>query len=257
MEINGRKIGHDYPPLVIAECGINHGGDFGKAKRMIHEAHDVGCECIKSQCHIVGAEKERRRESKEYWDMMERCSLTVEEDKELKKLTEYLGMIYLSTPFSYEAVDRLERLGVNAYKIGSREAKDPTFVKYVASKGKPIILSTGMSTYEDIFNSAVGIGVPFALLHCVSLYPAPYDKMDLGGMERLHAFTNEVGISDHSIGNYISYAAVALGASIVEKHFTPDKNWEGVDISASIDTKELKELIIGCKAIYDSLHNGD
>ena len=158
FKINGRKIGQHYPPFVIPEIGINHEGSFTKAKKMIKDAHTAGAECVKFQCHIIEDEMipnevipANAKES--IWEIMKRCSLSESEDKKLKKYTEELGMIYLSTPFSRAAANRLEEMDVSAYKIGSGECNNYPLIKHVASFGKPVILSTGMNNIKSIKKS--------------------------------------------------------------------------------------------------------
>lgn len=266
MEIAGRRIGPDDPPLVIAEIGINHEGDFTKAMRMVDDAHRAGCECVKFQCHIIEDEMipnrvipANARES--IWEIMKRCALNEEEEIRLKQYVESKGMIYLSTPFSRAAADRLERMKVAAFKIGSGECNNYPLMAHIAAYGKPVILSTGMNDLSSI-RPAVEIlrraSVPFALLHCTSMYPTPYHKVRLGALRDLaQAFPDAViGLSDHSIGNYTSFAAVALGACIIEKHFTSDKSWPGPDVPLSIDPDELADLIRGVRAIHEARGGG-
>lgn len=262
IKIANRKIGVDYVPLVIAEIGINHEGNIKKAYKMIDDAKAAGCECVKFQCHVIDDEMtpDAKRvipgNAKEsIWNIMARCALSEEDDFKLKKYVESLGMIYLCTPFSRAAADRLKRMNVDAYKIGSGECNNYPLVEHIASFKKPVILSTGMNDLESI-SGAVDIlkkyRVPYAVLHCTSMYPTPYDKVRLGALEQLRsAFPDAViGLSDHSLGNYTCFAAVALGASVLEKHFTSDKNWPGPDVPISIDPAELKDLIIGSRAIF-------
>jgi len=261
--IAGRDIGSDFPPLVIAEIGINHEGEFDKAKKMIDDAHLSGCECVKFQCHVINDEMIKTDvvpgNSKEtIYEIVERCSLTEKEEKDLKKYTEDLGMIYLSTPFSRSAANRLEEMDVPAYKIGSGECNNYPLVEHITSFGKPIILSTGMNDLKSIQKSVSileNAKVGYALLHTTSIYPTPHEKVRLGALMELEKnFPNAViGLSDHSVGNYTCFGAIPLGASILEKHFTSNKNWPGPDISVSIDPLELKDLIEGSKAIYKAL----
>jgi len=263
ITIDGRNIGKNHPPLVIAEIGINHEGNFKKAKKMIKDAHNVGAECVKFQCHVIEDEMIYNdvipaNASESIWDIMKRCSLNEEEESSLKKYTEDLGMIYLNTPFSREAANRLERIGVSAYKIGSGECNNLPLIKHITSFGKPIILSTGMNNIENILDSVTIIrnaGIEYALLHATSMYPTPYEKVRLGALQQLvENFPDAViGLSDHSIGNFTCFAAVSLGASILEKHFTSNKNWPGSDISISLDPLELKDLINGSNVIFKAL----
>ena len=260
IDICGRKIGPAYKPFVIAEVGINHEGDINKAYRMVDDACEAKCECVKFQCHIIEDEMipndvmpENAKES--IWDIIDRCKLSEAEDVELKRYVESKGMIYLSTPFSRAAAHRLERMGVGAFKIGSGECNNYPLIEHIAKFSKPIILSTGMNDIVSI-GRAVEIlkrhKIPHAILHCTSLYPTTYEKVRLGALSDLReAFGDTVlGLSDHSIGNYTCFASVALGASILEKHFTSDKSWPGSDMSLSIDPGELRDLIIGSEAIH-------
>lgn len=263
LSIGERRIGPDYPPFVIAEIGINHEGDIKKAKRMVDDAAGAGAECAKFQIHVIEDEMipndvvpGNAKES--IWKIMDRCKLTEEEDQELKRYVEAKGMLYLSTPFSRAAADRLERMGVRAYKIGSGECNNYPLVDHIARFGKPVILSTGMNDISTVRKSVEIFEkhrTPYALLHCTSMYPTPYEKVRLGGINDLaRAFPNAVlGLSDHSLGIYTCLAAVAFGAAILEKHFTSDKSWAGPDIPISIDPRELKELIVGSDAVHRAL----
>ena len=263
IKINSRKIGDKHPVFVIAEVGINHEGNYKKAKKMIKDAHDSGAECVKFQCHIIEDEMipnevipANAKES--IWDIMKRCSLSQKEEEKLKKYTEELNMIYLSTPFSRAAANRLEEMNIPAYKIGSGECNNYPLIKHIASFGKPIILSTGMNDISSIRKSVEilkNAKVDYGLMHTTSMYPTPYDKVRLGALNDLKKYFPNIpiGLSDHSVGNYTSFASISLGASIIEKHFTSNKKWTGPDIQVSIDPKELQELIIGCQAIKKSL----
>ena len=264
ITIQNRSIGNIFKPFVIAEIGINHEGDILKDKKMVKDAYDNGAECVKFQCHIIEDEMIKNdvvpgNTSESIWDIIERCSLSEDEEIILKNYTESLGLIYLSTPFSRKAANRLEDMGVSAYKIGSGECNNYPLIEHIASFGKPIILSTGMNDLKSISKSVAIYeknGIDYALLHTISIYLTPLDKILLGALDDLKSnFPNSViGLSDHSIGIYTCLAAVALGASILEKHFTSDKNWPGPDIPISINPTELKELILGSNAIF--LANG-
>lgn len=262
ITIQSRTIGHGYPPLVLAEIGINHEGDMSKALRMIDDAAVAGCECVKFQSHVIEDEMIPNNvipgnASESIWDIMKRCALTEDEERRLKEYTESKGMIFLSTPFSRAAAIRLERLGVAAYKIGSGECNNYPLVEHIARYGKPVILSTGMNNLESVAQSVAILrshGVPFALMHCTSMYPTPYNRIRLGAIGELQAKFPDavVGLSDHSLSNYPCFGAVALGASILERHFTSDKSWLGPDINISMNPDELKELIIGSRAIFEA-----
>lgn len=264
LQIGKRKIGPDYPPLVIAEIGINHNGSIEKAKRMIRDAKKSLAECVKFQSHIL--EDEMVPEAKKVipgnanisiWEIMRRAALNEAEERELKRYTEKLGMMYLCTPFSRAAADRLQKMGVQAFKIGSGECNNYPLIEHIASFRKPIILSTGMNDIPSV-RKAVTIfrkyKVPYALLHCTSIYPTPYNKVRLEGIQQLKkAFPDAViGLSDHSLGIWTALGAVALDASIIEKHFTSNKRWSGPDISISITPQELRDLIVGSRAIWEA-----
>ncbi len=263
IEIQGRRIGRQHPPLIIAEIGINHEGNFDKAIRMVDDAKRVGCECVKFQTHIIEDEMIPNdvvpgNASESIWDIMSRCALSRDEEAELKDHVERQGMIFMSTPFSRAAADQLEDLGVRAYKIGSGECNNYPLVSHIAGFGKPVILSTGMNDIESVTPSVEilrAARVPYALLHCTSMYPTPYDKVRLGALHDLaQTFPDAVlGLSDHSLGPYTCFGAIPLGASILEKHFTSDKEWPGPDIEISLDPEELGELIAGANAIHASL----
>lgn len=261
MNIGGRQIGPGHSPLVIAEIGINHGGDLGLAKKMVKSAALAGCEMIKHQTHILN--DEMTEEAKEIyppnakvsiWEVMESCALSLNDEIELKAYTESLGMLYISTPFSRAAAEFLNDQDVPAFKIGSGECTHLPLIKLIASYGKPVIMSTGMQPIENIRPSVEILQkakIPYALLECSNLYPSPPEIVSLSGIADLkEAFPDAiVGFSDHSIGPYMALASVALGASIIERHFTDSRYRIGPDISCSMDPAELKILIDRSKEI--------
>ena len=262
IEIAGRKIGLDFPPLVIAEIGINHEGSLQIAKDMVNAAHRAGVEVIKHQTHIVedemsGAAKKviPGNADVSIYEIMERCSLNEADELELKNYVEKKGMIFISTPFSRAAADRLEKFDVPAYKIGSGECNNYPLLEHIASFGKPVILSTGMNTIESI-TKAVAVfekfEVPVVLLHTTNLYPTPTHLVRLGAMMAMHhAFPDKVfGLSDHTLNNNACFGAVALGASILERHFTDTMQRTGPDIVCSMDEQATKELIISSNEIW-------
>jgi N-acetylneuraminate synthase len=265
ITLAGRDIGPDFAPLVIAEIGINHEGDYAKAERMVRDAHAVGCECVKFQCHVV--EDEMSPQAKNVipgnadvsiYEIMERCQLSEDQERSLKALVESLGMIYLSTPFSRAAADRLERMGVCGYKIGSGECNNYPLVDHIASFGKPVILSTGMNSMLNVAKSVDILRarkVEFGLMHTTSMYPTPPEKVRLGAMQELmRAFPDAVvGLSDHTLTIYPCLGAAALGASMLERHYTSDKSWPGPDVSLSMDPEEMRQLIEGSKLIHKAL----
>jgi N-acetylneuraminate synthase len=262
IEISGRKIGRDFPPLVIAEIGINHEGSLKVAKEMVDAACRSGAEVVKHQTHIV--EDEMSKAAKKVipgnadvsiYEIMERCALNEEEELDLKKYVESKGMIFISTPFSRAAAERLKRFDISAYKIGSGECNNYPLLEHIAKFGKPVILSTGMNTIESV-SKAVEIfnahSTPLALLHTTNLYPTPSHLVRYGAMIELHkAFPENVfGLSDHTLNNNACLGAVALGGSILERHFTDHMQRQGPDIICSMDEQECTDLIIGSKEIW-------
>lgn len=266
FEIAGRKIGPDHPPYVIAEVGINHEGDIKKALACVDAAVASGAEVVKFQCHIADKEMIPTDmtpgdiSDEKLYDIIERCELTEAEEREVQKYCETKGILYLSTPFSREAADRLYGMGVPAFKIGSGECNNLPLLDHIAAMGRPMILSTGMNDIASIRASVKVIkkhNVPLALMHCTSIYPTPYSLVRLGAIGDLQrAFPDTVvGLSDHSMDIYTCLGAVALGASILEKHFTVTRDWPGPDVPISINPLELKRLIEGSRAIWES-NNG-
>lgn len=263
IEIAGRKIGPDYPPLVIAEIGINHEGSLQIVKEMVDAAHRAGVEVVKHQTHIVedemsGAAKKviPGNANVSIYEIMEHCSLNEADELELKKYVESKGMIFISTPFSRAAAERLKKFDIPAYKIGSGECNNYPLLEHIASFGKPVILSTGMNTIESI-RKAVAIfdqhKVPVAILHTTNLYPTPIHLVRLGAMTQMHeAFPDKVfGLSDHTLNNNACLGAVALGASILERHFTDHMQRTGPDIVCSMDEQTTAQLIISSNEIWE------
>ena len=261
IEISSRKIGYDYDPLVIAEIGINHGGSLDVAFKMVDLAEKAGVEIIKHQTHIVEDEMSSQAKSlipahteESIYDIMNNCALSEEEETKLKDYIESKGIIFISTPFSRAAANRLESMNVPAYKIGSGECNNYPLVEHIAAFNKPIILSTGMNSIVSI-RKAVNIfekfRTPYALLHCTNIYPTPPHLVRLGAITQLmEEFPKAVvGLSDHTTSNHACFGAVALGASILERHFTDSMEREGPDIINSMDSKASSELIKGSKII--------
>jgi N-acetylneuraminate synthase len=249
--IRNRPIGDAHPPVVIAEIGINHGGSLDLAIRMADAAIDAGGEIIKHQTHVI--EDEMSEEAKfvipgnadiSIFEIMERCSLSEEDERKLMQHVHSRGSIFISTPFSRAAAERLKHFDVPAIKIGSGECNNYPLVRHIAKFGKPVIVSTGMNTLESV-RPTVDIlrahKVPYALLHCTNVYPTPPELVRLGAMIALReTFPDAViGLSDHTTSNYPCLGAVALGASILERHFTDSMKREGPDIVCSMDPKTL------------------
>jgi len=265
IDFGGRLIGPNYPPLVIAEIGINHDGNLATAKKMVDAAARAGVEVVKHQTHVVEDEMSAAARQvipgnaeESIYEIMARCALSEEDECELKGYVESKGMIFISTPFSRAAADRLERMGVVAYKIGSGECNNYPLLKHIAKFGKPIILSTGMNTLEsvgkavDIFES---YRLPYVLLHTTNLYPTPPHLVRLGAMVQLaQEFPQAlVGLSDHTTNNLACFGAVALGACVLERHFTDTMHRQGPDIVCSMDETACRELIEGSRILHQEL----
>jgi sialic acid synthase SpsE len=268
IKIGNRKIGSSFRPLVIFELGINHNGSLKLAKKIVDEAIKAGAEIIKHQTHIPEDEMSLEAKkiipinaNKNIYDLIEDCSLNEAEELRLKNYIEKKGAIFLSTPFSRKAVDRLVKFKVKAFKIGSGECNNYPLVDYIASFGKPIIISTGMNDVNSI-KKAIKIlkkrKVQYAILHTTNLYPTKHSEVRLNAlMELKKIFPNTViGLSDHTGDNYTSYAAIAMGASIIEKHFIDNSSRKGPDIPASVDSQQMLELLKGIDLIYKAMPGG-
>lgn len=261
--INGRLIGINEAPFVIAEACINHDGDVRIAREMVLHARAAGADAIKFQLHVLDDEMLREAPqsanfSESLFDTLNRTNLTIDEHLELKDLCESIGIHYMCTPFSAASADQLElMIGVDSFKVGSGECTNLPLQKHIASKGKPMIVSTGMTELSEI-DETVGIlkqytSCGFALTHCVSIYPTPHTRVNLG-MIPIYAkrYGVPIGLSDHSVGIYTSLGAVALGACIIEKHFSLDRTLPGPDHKSSIEPEELRELVRGCRAVWEA-----
>ena len=264
FKIGNILISDERPPIIIAEIGINHNGSIDAAIAIADSAIKSGAQIIKHQTHIV--DDEMSEEAKKVipgnadisiYEIIKKCALNEKDEKELMNYIIQKKRIFISTPFSRAAADRLNKFGVPAFKIGSGECNNYPLIKYVCKFKKPIILSTGMNSIEsirpsvDIINKAK---IPLALLHCTNIYPTPARLVRLDCINQLKkSFPNQIiGISDHTTNNYTSLGAVALGARIIEKHFTDSKKKKGPDIACSMDPIELRELIEGSRTIFDA-----
>ena len=263
IEIAGRNVGVEHPPLVIVEIGINHNGSLPVAKEMVDAAHRAGAELIKHQTHVIDDEMSPEAKTVipgnsdfSIYEVMKACSLSEEDEFELMRYVESKGMIFLSTPFSRAAADRLERFGVHSFKIGSGELNHYPLIEHIASFGKPMIISTGMNNIASIFKAVEivrGKGTPFALLHTTNLYPTPPHLVRLGAMLEMHEAFPDVpfGLSDHTLNNNATIAAIALGASIVERHFTDTMERQGPDIPCSMDERACAQLIKASREVFE------
>ena len=264
MIIGNRKIGHKFKPLIVCELGINHGGSLSVAKKMVDLAHINGADAIKNQTHIVDAEMIDvakkvipSNANKSIYRVIKENCMSFDNEIKLKKYVESKKMIYLSTPFSKEAALKLNELGIKAFKIGSGECNNLPLIEIISKFKKPIILSTGLNDLKSIKESVKIIEknkINYALLHCISEYPANYKNLKLDYIYTLKKNFPKaiVGYSDHSIGITPCISALAKGACIIEKHFTDSKQRRGPDIICSMDSKELFFLKKSAEIVYFS-----
>jgi N-acetylneuraminate synthase len=272
LEINGRKVGAGYPCLVIAEAGINHNGDINMAREMVRTAARAGADVVKFQ--TFNAEKLTTAQApkaayqmmatgknESQFEMLQKLELGAGDFQMLMEECRQQGILFMSTPFDEESADLLDLLGMNAFKIGSGEVTNLPLLIHIARKGKPVILSTGMSYLNEVDVAVRRIHLAgndhLALLQCTSNYPADPAQVNLRAMDTLaQAFQVPVGFSDHTLGIEIALAAVAMGACIVEKHFTLDKSLPGPDQKASMEPLELEVLVAGIRKVESALGHG-
>ncbi|MCZ7527696.1 MAG: pseudaminic acid synthase [Acidimicrobiia bacterium] len=260
MDVGGRPVGEGAPVLVIAEMSANHLGDLGRARDIVRAAADAGADAVKLQTYTpegmtLDVDDDRFRvgggllwEQRHLYELYAEAATPWEWHEELVALAGDLGLLCFSSPFDPGAVELLERLGVPAYKIASFELVDLPLVRRVAETGKPIVVSTGMATIEeidDVVGAARSAGAPdVALLRCTSAYPAPVAEMDLRTIpDMAERWGVPVGLSDHTLGTTVAVAAVALGACIVEKHLTLRRADGGPDGAFSLEPDELAALV--------------
>ena len=259
IKIKDRIIGDGYPAYIIAEMSANHAGDINLAKQIIHKAKECGADCIKIQTYTadtltIDCDNEYFAITDGTWagenlyDLYSRAYTPWEWQAELKAEAESIGLDFFSTPFDRTSVDFLEEIGVEFYKIASFELVDIPLISYAASKGKPMIISTGMGSFEEIAEAVAAVrnagNENLALLKCSSAYPAVPDDMNLRTMQDMaESFDVPVGLSDHSLGSIGAVTAVALGACIIEKHFCLSREIENADASFSMEPAEFKQMV--------------
>lgn len=265
ITIKDRIIGEGHPAYIIAEMSANHAGDINIAKQIIRKAKECGADCIKIQTYTpdtmtIDCDTEYFKIHGGTWDgenlygLYSKAYTPWEWQSELKAEAESIGLDFFSTPFDKKSVDFLEKIGVEFYKIASCELIDIPLIEYVASKLKPMIISTGMGSFEEIeeaVNAAKSQGNKnIALLRCSSAYPAIPDDMNLLTIQHMcNSFQLPVGLSDHSMGSIGAITAVSLGASIIEKHFCLSREIENPDSSFSMEPNEFKEMVDAIRAV--------
>ena len=264
FNIGPRKIVFNCPPLIIAELGINHNGSVDHAIHLADVAIKAGAEVIKHQTHIPDDEMSEEAKkikpgnaNSSIYSIIKKCALNEKDEEKLMNYIKSKKSIFISTPFSRAAVDRLGKFNIPAIKIGSGECNNYHLVKYICKLKKPIILSTGMNSTKTISKSIDIIRknkIPLILLHCTNIYPTPSKLVRLECINQLkETYPNcIIGISDHTDNIYTSLGAVAMGARVIEKHFTDSKKRRGPDISSSMDPTDLKNLIIGSNIIFQA-----
>jgi N,N'-diacetyllegionaminate synthase len=245
---------------IIAEAGINHGGDIAVARRMVEVAAKAGVDAVKFQSFTAKGLTHEKLASDQH-EFFSKYELTREEHTRLADACRENGVDFLSTPFDFEMVDLLDSLGVPAFKIASSDLTFLPLIEYAAAKGKPMYISTGMGNIEEskiACSVALQHGCPrVVLLQCTTNYPTAYADVNLLAMHTLRAHIgSEIGFSDHSVGNYCCFAAVALGATVIEKHFCLDKSVAGPDIPGSAGPQELADLVAGIRSIELALGSG-
>ena len=267
--IGTREVSNKFPPYIIAEVSANHNGSIVRAKETILAAKKAGVDAVKIQTYTPDTMtidvqnpdfyiKDGLWKNRSLYDLYGEAYTPFEWHKELFLFAKEIGITLFSSPFDESAVDLLESLNVPVYKVASFEIVDLTLIRYIASKNKPMLISTGMASLNEIgeaIESARSVGNnKIALFHCISSYPAPIAETNLNSIQLLRKeFNIQVGLSDHTIGNLASVIATSLGASIIEKHFTINRSNGGVDSSFSLEPKEMESLVKQTKEAFSAL----
>ena len=272
FEIDERRIGVSAPVFIVAEAGVNHNGNPALARRLVDAAAECGADAVKFQTFTVDALLTREAPKAGYQvettgagesqrEMLARLELGADRLAELRDRAGKHGLVFFSAPFDEASADALEALDVALYKVPSGEITNLPLLRHIAAKGRPIILSTGMATLEEVEQAVAAIRAagdpPLALLHCLSAYPAPVEEVNLRAMDSLASrFGYPVGFSDHTLGIEIAVAAAARGAAIIEKHLTLDKTLPGPDHRASLDVAEFSAMVRAIRSVESALGDG-
>lgn len=259
--------------LIIAEAGVNHNGDLNTALKLCDAAKDAGADVVKFQTWKTEAiitktvaqakyQQENTGVEESQFDMLKRLELSYDDFRKIKEYCDSIGILFASTADETESLDFLISIGIPFIKIGSGEIGNVSYLRYMGSKKMPVILSTGMSSLADIDISIQALreggATDITLLHCTTSYPCVFENVNLNAMNTIrNAFKLPVGYSDHTLGNTVAIAAVAMGARVVEKHFTLDKNMEGPDHKASSTPDEFKEYVKAIRDIEAAMGNGE
>lgn len=263
---SGKRIGEGNPCYIMMDVAANHNGDLDTAKELIRKAAEAGADAVKFQTYRAEDLYSRNtpqfsRDAVKPYELIKRVQHPREWIPLLFEYAQGYNIDFLSSPFDYDAVDLLDHTGVGLFKVASLEIVDLRFLKYIAGKGKPIILSTGMASLgeiEEAIEAISGAGNDnIALLHCNTCYPSPVHIVNLKAMETLHsAFKLPTGFSDHTLGWHIPVAAAAMGACVIEKHFTLSRKQEGPDHCFSIEPEELKLMVKHIKDVEKAMGDG-
>jgi N,N'-diacetyllegionaminate synthase len=242
--------------LIIAEAGMNHDGSLGNAIRLAEVAAEAGADAVKFQLHDAAAETTRDAPAPPYfqhetrWEYFERTAFSDDRWRELKAACEAAGIEFLCSAFSVEALGRLEQLDVARHKIPSGEVTNLELIRAAAGTGKPVLLSSGMSSWAELDAAVEAAGGDVTVLQCTSAYPTPPERVGLNLLPELRErYGKPVGLSDHTVGPYAAFAAVALGAEVVEKHFTLSRELYGPDAALALEPDDLEELVEGIREI--------
>jgi N,N'-diacetyllegionaminate synthase len=272
VRIEDRLIGQGEPVFIVAEAGVNHNGKVELGKKLVDAAKVSGADAVKFQTFRVHKVVTRYAEKADYqkragpkesqYEMLRKLELSSQDIKKLFDYAKQRHIIFLSSAFDEESVDLLDRLGVCAFKVASGEITDFPLLRYIAEKKKPVILSTGMSTYEEVKEALATLrkgGIKeIVLLHCITSYPARIEESNLRTIETLrNRFRLPVGFSDHTESIAVPVAAAALGAVVIEKHFTLSKNLPGPDHRASVEPSEFKQMVTAIREVEKSLGDGE
>jgi N-acetylneuraminate synthase/N,N'-diacetyllegionaminate synthase len=269
IRLGGRIVGSGAGIFIIAEIGINHNGSVCEAAKLIDAAADCGADAVKFQSFradrllISSSDRYAQQDGVESaYDLLRRCELSFDEQEKLKAHADKRGIMFFSTPFDEESVDFLDRIGVPAFKVASGDITHTPLLRRIASKGKPVFLSTGMSYLDEVIEAVrylrEGGAGEILLMHCTASYPAEARDMNLRAMETLQShFGLLTGLSDHSRGILFSLVAAAMGAAAIERHFTLDRNAEGPDHKASLSPDGLKKLVKNLRRLKAGMGTGE